>query len=196
MATTTTRQRLVDTAYELFTRHGFHAIGLDRILKEVKVSKQTFYNHFESKDDLILEVLDRRSDWDLTTFREMARELGGEDPRRQLEAIWDVLDAWFNRDDFRGCIFITAAAEFPSRYEPAHQKASEHAGKVLRMLREMAERAGAINPAALAESLLVLIDGAFVVRHVSGNDRAAAIARDNARMVLERHLPVRQRQGA
>ena len=196
MATTTTRQRLVDTAYELFTRHGFHAIGLDRILKEVKVSKQTFYNHFESKDDLILEVLDRRSDWDLTTFREMARELGGEDPRRQLEAIWDVLDAWFNRDDFRGCIFITAAAEFPSRYEPAHQKASEHAGKVLRMLREMAERAGAINPAALAESLLVLIEGAFVVRHVSGNDRAAAIARDNARMVLERYLPVRQLQVA
>jgi AcrR family transcriptional regulator len=52
-----TRRKLIDTAFELFGRNGFHAIGLDAILDAVGVSKQTFYNHFECKEDLILAVL-------------------------------------------------------------------------------------------------------------------------------------------
>ena len=185
---TNTRQRLIDAAYEQFTRQGFHAVGLDRILADAGVSKQTFYNHFESKEDLMLAVLDKRSDIDLSTFREMLHDIAGDDPRAQLDAIWDVLDAWFNRDDFRGCIFITAAAEFPFANDPAHQKAANHAAKTQRMLAEIARQAGAEDPVGLAERLFILIDGAFVVRHVTGNDRAAQIARDNARLMLECYL--------
>ena len=192
MAASTTRQRLIDNAYALFTRQGFHAVGLDRILHETGVSKQTFYNHFQSKDDLVLAVLDKRSEIDLATFRDMLCEFAGDDPRAQLDAIWDVLDAWFNRDDFRGCIFITAAAEFPFRHDPAHEKAAAHAARMQRLLADIAERAGADDPVALAERLFILIDGAFVVRHVTGNDRAADIARENARLVLDCHLPVTQ----
>jgi AcrR family transcriptional regulator len=183
-----TPQRLIDAAYELFTRQGFHAVGLDRILADAGVSKQTFYNHFESKEDLMLAVLDKRSDIDLATFGEMLHEFAGDDPRAQLDAIWDVLDAWFNRDDFRGCIFITAAAEFPFAHDPAHQKAAAHAAKTQRMLADLARRAGAEDPQGLAERLFILIDGAFVVRHVTGNDRAAQIARENAKLMLECYL--------
>jgi len=154
MAASTTRQRLIDNAYALFTRQGFHAVGLDRILHETGVSKQTFYNHFQSKDDLVLAVLDKRSEIDLATFRDMLCEFAGDDPRAQLDAIWDVLDAWFNRDDFRGCIFITAAAEFPFRHDPAHEKAAAHAARMQRLLADIAERAGADDPVALAEWLL------------------------------------------
>jgi len=54
---TSTRERLVLAAHDLFYAEGFHAVGLDRILAEVGVTKTTFYNHFASKDDLVLEVL-------------------------------------------------------------------------------------------------------------------------------------------
>lgn len=54
------RERLIQIADRLFYEHGFHAIGIDRVISEVGVTKTTFYNHFESKDDLILAVLDAR----------------------------------------------------------------------------------------------------------------------------------------
>ncbi|MCA9281267.1 MAG: helix-turn-helix transcriptional regulator [Phycisphaerales bacterium] len=56
-----TRERLLDAAAMLFYEHGFHAIGLDAILEEVGVTKTTFYNHFASKDELIVAVLLDRS---------------------------------------------------------------------------------------------------------------------------------------
>jgi AcrR family transcriptional regulator len=184
-----TRRRLLDAAFELFTRHGFHAIGLDRVIADAGVSKQTFYNHFDSKDALVLDVLRQRSAWELRVFVDMIGEFGGADPRDQLRAIWDVLDAWFNRDDFRGCIFLTAAAEFPSHHDPAHEAAAAHASAVRAMLAGVATAAGARDPERLAEHLLVLIDGALVVRHITGLPHSAELGRRNAELLLEQHLP-------
>ena len=61
----TKRDHLIDTALELFSRDGFQATGIDKILKESGVAKMTLYNHFKSKDELILAVLRRRDE----TFR-------------------------------------------------------------------------------------------------------------------------------
>src|ERR671924_622944 len=92
MAATTTRERLLLTAHELFYRDGFTTVGLDRIIDEVGVTKTTFYNHFESKDDLMLEVLRMHDQWWQKTFREKLREKGGDNPRHQLLATFEVVD--------------------------------------------------------------------------------------------------------
>jgi AcrR family transcriptional regulator len=186
-----TRDRLMHTAYELFSREGFHGVGLDRVLDEVGVSKQTFYNHFESKEDLMLTVLRHRSEYEIDLLQQMLRQHGGVDPAARLYALWDVLDEWFNHDEFRGCIFLTAAVEFPAVTEPAHQSASAHCRALQDTLLELATLAGAKAPQTLAENLMVLMDGALVVRHVMGNRQAAEIARRNAEMLLKQHLPER-----
>ncbi|MDQ3439360.1 MAG: TetR/AcrR family transcriptional regulator [Planctomycetota bacterium] len=72
---------LIDAAYELFGREGFHTVGLDRILADAGFSKQTFYNHFQSKDDLILAVLGMRHHAEARTVAELFAKLGGDDPR-------------------------------------------------------------------------------------------------------------------
>lgn len=184
-----TRDRLMHTAYELFSRDGFHGVGLDRVLDEVGVSKQTFYNHFESKEDLMLAVLHHRSRYEIDMFQQSLRQHGGLDPAARLHALWDVLDEWFNHDEFRGCIFLTAAVEFPSANEPAHQAASAHCHALQDMFLELGTLAGAKDPQTLAENLMVLMDGALVVRHVMGNPNAAHISRRNAEMLLKAHLP-------
>ena len=186
---TDTRQRLIDAGFELFSHHGFHAVGLDSILREVGVSKQTFYNHFESRDELVLQVLRFRDVWEMGVWRERLRRLAGEGPRERLYALFDVLDAYFNAPEFRGCIFITAAAEFVSPSDPAHQAAAAHVHALQQFIFDLAEAAGADDPQALAEQLTLLIQGAIVLRHVTCNDRAADIARQNAESLLDRHLP-------
>ena len=39
-------------------------VGLDLILADAGVTKTTFYNHFESKEDMILAAVDRRDSWE------------------------------------------------------------------------------------------------------------------------------------
>ena len=65
MATTTekkrsARERILETAERLFYAEGIRAVGVDRIIAEAGVAKMTLYNHFASKDDLILAALQHR----------------------------------------------------------------------------------------------------------------------------------------
>jgi AcrR family transcriptional regulator len=184
-----TRDQILECGYDLFSRHGFHGVGLDRILAEVGVTKTTFYNHFESKDDLVLAVIDKRDGMELQRFQADLQKMGGRSARGQLEVLFEAMDMWFNDPEFRGCIFITAAAEFPSPNDPAHQLAARHKRLVWEFLLELATEAEADDPHSLAEQLALLIEGAVVVRHVAGNDNAAQIANRTARLLLEKHLP-------
>ena len=54
------RQRLLDTATRLFYAEGIRAVGIDRIIAEAGVAKATFYNHFPSKDDLVLAYIEEQ----------------------------------------------------------------------------------------------------------------------------------------
>ena len=186
---TTTRQILIDAAYELFGREGFHTVGLDRILADAGVSKQTFYNHFQSKDDLILAVLDMRHHAETRTLAELFAKMGGEDPRDRLYALFDVFEAWFNLPSFRGCIFLTAAAEFPVPHDPAHRAAAAHARAFVDHLHELATLAGADDPKSLAEQFAVLAEGIVAFRHVTGDARTVDIARQTGKLLLDHHLP-------
>ena len=191
-----TRERLIEAAFEIFGRIGFHAVGMDRILEEVGVSKQTFYNHFESKDELILAVLDHRHQVQTLWWTNLLNVYGGDDPRGKLYALFDALDAWFNEPDWRGCIFMTAAAEFPSPHEPAHQKAAEHTRKFQEYLQYLATLAGAADPKLLAEQLAVLLDGIIGYRHVTADPRACEIGRSVGHRLLDAQLPPSPRTAA
>ena len=74
-----TREKLLDRATDLFYTYGIHAVGLDRILKDVGVTKTTFYNHFESKDDMTCEVLRRRHEWEFQWFIKAVEQVSGGD---------------------------------------------------------------------------------------------------------------------
>ena len=53
------RERILDTAYELFSLRGIRAVGVDEIVEQAGIAKATLYRHFASKDDLVLAYLDR-----------------------------------------------------------------------------------------------------------------------------------------
>ncbi|MHC4218581.1 MAG: TetR/AcrR family transcriptional regulator [Planctomycetota bacterium] len=184
-----TRQRLIDSAHDLFYEEGFHTVGLDRILADVGVTKTTFYNHFGSKDDLMLEVLNHHDRWWRDTFTQKLREFGGDSPRGQLEAVFDVVEQLINGDDYNGCIFINVAVEFPLPHDPAHEAAARHKQAMEGIIRELAGYAGADDPLAFAQGLTLLMEGAYVTQQVSRNGQTADIARRIASLLLEKHLP-------
>jgi len=183
-----TRQRLIETALRRFYRDGFRNVGIDQILTEVGISKTAFYKHFECKDDLMLAVLEKQNLWLQNTFHEMIRERGGDSAIGQLRAILDVVEMIIKSDEFQGCIFVNAAMEFPLLHEPAHLAAAENKRAIEKIICELATRAGAADPRALAEELCLIFEGAYVTRQVTGNLQTIDIARRVADRAIALHL--------
>src|ERR1700754_4423662 len=101
------RERIVSTAYALFTRRGVRAVGVDEIINQSQVAKATMYRHFPTKNDLVLAVLERREQvWTFDLIEQQSR-LRGNTPEEQLLAIFALFHDWFRkREDFDGFSFI------------------------------------------------------------------------------------------
>ena len=111
------RERILETAYDLFARRGVRDVGIDEIVERSGVAKATLYRHFPSKDALVLAFLDRREQlWTHGFVEEGAKERGGT-PEEQLLAIFDVFDGWFRSKDFEACSFINVLVELGPRHE-------------------------------------------------------------------------------
>jgi AcrR family transcriptional regulator len=184
-----TRERLINAAHALFYEHGFQAVGLDRIIAEVGVTKTTFYNHFESKDDLIVQVLNEHDARENRHLVDGIEQRAPGDPRGQILAVFDILGEWFEEMDFRGCMFINAAAAFPAQNDPIHRIAATHNAHLHEVILRLAEQAGAENPKELADKVMCVLAGAIVTRHAALNAEAAAIARSTVELLLEYYLP-------
>jgi AcrR family transcriptional regulator len=185
--TSPTRQRLVEAAIRRFYRDGFRNVGIDQILADVGISKTAFYKHFESKEDLMLAALEAQNVWLQETFRTMVRARGGPDAVGQLHAILDVVEYIIESEDYQGCIFINVTMEFPLPHEPAHILASQNKQSIEDFIHDLAVDAGAEQPRAVAQELCLIIEGAYVTRHVTGNTGTIDIARRIANHVICSH---------
>src|SRR4051794_31831389 len=105
------RERILAAAYELFSRRGIRAVGIDAIITESGVARMTLYRHFASKDELVLAFLQRREELWTRRWLQGEVERRSADPAQRLLAIFDVFDTWFRRPDFEGCAFINVMLE-------------------------------------------------------------------------------------
>lgn len=186
---TDTRQRLIDAARTRFYRDGFRNVGIDAILTDVGISKTAFYKHFQSKDDLMVGVLDSVDAFLQGAFRAMVRQVGGRSAIGQIRSLLDVVQQVIEQGDFHGCIFVNAAMEFPVPHDPAHEAALRHKRALEDFVYELAERAGVIDPDGFAEEFCMVIEGLYVTRSVTGNPGTIAIARRLVDCIIERHMP-------
>jgi AcrR family transcriptional regulator len=172
------------TAWRLFYRDGYRVVGIDTILAEAGVAKMTLYHHFASKEELIVAILEKR-DRELRASMIAKVAAAGRSPTRRLLAVFDWLEAWFGADDFKGCAFIRALSEYPEQNHPIHQTAWRHKLAVQKILAELCEAAGAKNPAGLADTLSLLIDGAIIAAHARRSVEPAVSARATAAALLK-----------
>ncbi|HVX62793.1 MAG TPA: TetR/AcrR family transcriptional regulator [Pirellulales bacterium] len=189
MPASTTREKLIQAGHELFYREGFLAVGLDQLLNEAGCSKQTFYNHFASKDDLIVAVIDEHHRWWSSELLNRIERAAGPDARGQMLAMFDVIRDVTHDPEYHGCIFINAAIEFPQPHHPAYQSARKAKADGVALLVALAERAGASDPAALAQQVDLIIEGVLITRQLAPAYDACAAARRAAETLMEKYLP-------
>src|SRR6266853_1430231 len=84
------RERILDAAYELFSRRGVQAVGVNEVTERAGVAIATLYRHFPSKDNLVLAFLDLREQRWTKNFVEAEAMSRASDPEQRLLAIFDV----------------------------------------------------------------------------------------------------------
>jgi AcrR family transcriptional regulator len=180
----TKRDQLLETAWQLFYRDGYHATGIDRILASAGVAKMTLYKHFRSKDDLILAVLEKRSDQFRESFSRFLQSKKGT-PEQRLLGVFDWLINWVKSKEFRGCFFQKAMAEYQSIHDPIHQAALAHKAAFRAEIGRLAKEAGLANPKKLSDQLALLVEGAIVSAHATGSPAPAKQARNAAGSLIK-----------
>jgi AcrR family transcriptional regulator len=118
------RERLLRTASGLFYTKGVHAVGVDEIISRAQIARATFYRHFPSKDDLIVEYI-RTADQHVRDAVAAALEKPTS-PDFGVRAIADYVASQIKTPGFRGCAFLNAAAEYPVAEDPIHQAVLAH----------------------------------------------------------------------
>jgi AcrR family transcriptional regulator len=180
----TKRDQLLETAWRLFNRDGYHATGIDRILASAGVAKMTLYKHFRSKEDLILAVLEKRSDQFRESFSRFLQSKRGT-PEQRLLGVFDWLINWIKSKEFHGCFFQKAMAEYQSIHDPIHQAALAHKAAFHAEISRLVKEAGLARPKNLADQLSLIVEGAIVSSHGLGSPGPAVHAREAARSLIK-----------
>ncbi|MCP3784970.1 TetR/AcrR family transcriptional regulator [Micromonospora sp. A3M-1-15] len=183
------RERILDTAFQLFYAHGPRGVGVDTVIARSGVAKATLYKHFPRKDDLVLAYLDKVDQVWFGQLRAAARA-AGDDPRDQLVGMFDALASACRREGYHGCAFINTAAETETGSD-VHARTVEHKQVVLGWVTDLARRAGATDPALLARQLTLLLDGGLSAGVLDADPATPAAARAAARALTDAACPTR-----
>ena len=181
------RQRIIDSAYSLFSQRGIRAVGVDEVISTAGVAKATLYKHFSSKDDLVVAFLEERETrWTLGMVEAGARRRGST-PEEQLLAIFDVFGDWFRSEDFDGCSFINVLLELGPDH-PAGRACVRHLDNIRSVVAKLAGEAGLRDPEVFAKSWHILMKGS-IVQAAEGDTDAARRAKALAVLLIEQHRP-------
>ena len=180
------RQRIVDAAYELFSRNGLRAVGVDTIIAESGVAKMTLYRNFASKDELILAFLQRREERWTRAWLQAEAEARADTPAGRLLAIFDVFGEWFAREDFEGCSFINVMLEIDDPGSPVRRESVRQLSEIRGFIGGLAKDAGVDDVDGFARQWHILMKGCIVAA-AEGDELAAGRARELGALLLTHH---------
>lgn len=177
------RRRLLDTATRLFYTEGIRGVGIDRIIAEAGVAKATFYNHFPSKDDLVLAYIEEQDQLGRDAIAAIPRQ----SPRKMIAAMLERISAAVVTGDYRGCPFLNAAAEYHDPKSPVrqaiHARRNWHHG----VLRKLLAADGDPAPSVTASLLVALSDGLLEIAYLDDpKDVPTLVEEGLARLLVRR----------
>ena len=166
------RERLLSAAYELFSRQGVQAVGIDAIIERSGVARQTMYRHFGSKQDLVLAFLERREElWTQTGSQTEVRRRAAEpadQPAGDLRRVRRVVPD----SGFEGCSFINVMLEHPDAAHPVHRAAAAYLAGIRHFLEDLARERGSPTPDGFARQWHILMKGSIVAAGEGDQDAA------------------------
>jgi AcrR family transcriptional regulator len=179
---TPARDRLVAAANELFYAEGIQTVGVDRVIERAGVSRASFYNNFDSKEQLIHIYLVGRHDGTTARLSKAIAEF--DDPFQKILAVFDTQAEQLRQPDFNGCAFVAASTE-AAPGSIIQTDATEFRAWIRAMFTDLAAQAGAANPSRLGQQLHVIYDGAGLTARMDHSPDLAADTRAVVETLLD-----------
>jgi AcrR family transcriptional regulator len=184
------RERILDTAYQLFYERGFSRISMDAVAARAGVTKRTLYNHFDSKDTLFGEMLKRQSSLAVERIRSWATRQDGS-AEDFVATIFERLAAWSSKKRWEGSGFTRLAlelADLPGH--PGRMAARRHKAVIEQVFAEELRRRGMKRPEAAARALQIITEGATILTLIHGDRAYIGAAAEAAQTLMKRHARV------
>jgi AcrR family transcriptional regulator len=169
-----TRERLIETAQQLFVSNGYGGASIRDIADKAGYSQGAFYSNFSSKEDVLLELLRRHMEAEAT---QLSRVLGND--RQEPGQLLAELEAWAStlNHDADWCMLsieLQLHAHRSQTFAAEYQKVwSEHRSEIGRVIRQLFDKLGRIPPAPqdeLAAAFMALSHGLALQRMTTRPD--------------------------
>lgn len=180
------KDKILETALNLFYQHGINSVGVDRIIAEADIAKMTFFKHFPTKRDLILEFLKIRDERYMNWVHDNLVSITT-DEKKQLAASIEVMFRWFKLIDFRGCAFINTTAEVGPGISEEKILCVSHKKRLTKFLSDLAKKGDYKKPDVLADLLVTAIDGATIRAQMEGAEPAIKVLKLTSQILLEKY---------
>ena len=179
-------QRIRETAGDLFYKQGIRSVGVDEIVLRAGVTKPSLYRAFSSKDELAAIYLRDHSEKKQRLFDEKIAAKP-DDPRGQFREWLSELMATATEANYRGCGNTNAILEYSDNAHPARRQAVANKRRFRERMRNLAGKLGAREPQALADGLLLLIEGTYATGQMFGGTGPARALVVSADMLIDAH---------
>jgi AcrR family transcriptional regulator len=186
-STPTARTRILDAAYDLFSRRGIRGVGIDAVIAQSGVSRMTLYRHFRTKEELVLAYLEQREEQWTRDWLQADVCSRTEDPAERLLAIFDVFDGGFHTPTFEGCAFINVMLETADDGDTIYDACNVYLANIRGFLQELARGAGIADLDGFSRKWHILMKGSIVAAG-EGDEGAAKRAQEMGRLVLADEL--------
>ncbi len=178
----TLKDKILDTATDLFQTRGINSTGVDTIVAVAGTTKMTLYKYFDSKETLILEVLNK-SQQDFQSW--LDSKLNSKKPSEKIQQLFDFIEEWITSPSFIGMGFIKASAEFPNEENPIHQLSSKQSREFRQFISQLATEANIKDADGLALQLSLLFEGAVQAEQMKRGSGAMKYAKKAAKILID-----------
>lgn len=166
------RERILETAADLFFHQGFRATGINEVIAKSGVAKATFYNHFPTKDDLCLAYLRERNTSEFEAISAFVQD--HDSPRERFLAVMKSVQPWLEANKLRGCAFLNMVAEVPDPRNLLRKEGQQHYESLRQLILGLAkdlinsesQRYDGLDAQILTDDYMVILGGAIAMTEI------------------------------
>jgi AcrR family transcriptional regulator len=173
------RDMIITTAIRLFYKQGYSNTGINQIIAEAAVSKSSLYQHFQSKEDLLIVYLEVTGEDTILMLRKVAA--GQIDSKAKMLAIFDHMEVLVQQSEYYGCHFLNMVYELPEEAVRIKEQVKKQKDKVRALF---AEILAPLRREGLSDELYTLFEGALIGNKVHGSSWPIVRARDIVEKIL------------
>jgi len=158
-------ENITSKASEVFYREGFLNVSVERIIEYSGISRRTFYKYFNNKDDIACAALNYRSDF---FCREIDTAISQCTSSHDVVcAVFEALIEWHRKQGFNGCLFQSAISQYGDDFSKIHDISAAHKEALNDRLVDAFTAVGSLQAKRLANSVMLLMEGATALGNFS-----------------------------